>query len=54
MQEMLAMAFEPADQGRLEWLLEQGRQDAAAWAQTTGVAAAAAARRQGTVPSEKG
>jgi hypothetical protein len=46
MQQMLAMAFEPADQGVLEWLLDQGRQDARAWAEATGVAAAAAVKRQ--------
>ena len=42
LREMLAMAFEPADQGMLEELVARGRADARAWAEATGVGALAA------------
>ncbi|GBF89775.1 patatin-like phospholipase domain-containing protein [Raphidocelis subcapitata] len=41
--EMLAMAFEPAEQGVLEGLVARGREDSAAWARASGLAALAAA-----------
>lgn len=43
LREMLAWAFEPAEQGMLEELVERGRADARAWAAATGVGALAAA-----------
>jgi hypothetical protein len=44
LQQMLAWALEPADEERLLWLFEDGRQDAETWAVASGIAAAAAAR----------
>jgi predicted acylesterase/phospholipase RssA len=38
-QQMVAWAFEPADDKKLEWFIEKGRADAKAWAEATGVLA---------------
>ena len=54
LREMLAWAFEPADQGMLEELVERGRADARAWAAATGVGALAAQAAAGAVPGGAG
>ncbi|KAI8470390.1 MAG: acyl transferase/acyl hydrolase/lysophospholipase [Monoraphidium minutum] len=57
MGEMLGWAFEPAEQGMLEELVERGRGDARAWAAASGVgplAAAAAARAPAAAAAARG
>lgn len=48
LQQMLAWAFEPADEETLRWLIQRGRKDAGEWARRTGVADAAAAMGTGS------